>query len=121
LDDEHSIAELLAEMIEILGHSPTVCTSPRQAIELLKSHTFDLVLSDFRMPTMNGKQFYEKACQMRPELARRVVFLTGDVVCDETQSFLKALGNPHLSKPFQLSKVEAVLNQMLGSKLAIAG
>src|SRR6185369_15619295 len=78
LDDERAIAELLTEMVEILGHAPTLCTSPRKAIELLQSRTFDSVLSDFRMPTMNGKQFYEKACEIRPELARRVVFLTGD-------------------------------------------
>jgi CheY-like chemotaxis protein len=46
-------------------------------------------------------------------LARRVIFLTGDVVNDETQAFLQSTGNPHLSKPFQLARVEQMVAQVL--------
>jgi CheY-like chemotaxis protein len=113
LDDERSLAELLSEMLEILGHHVTVCTSAPHALELLDSQQFDLIISDFRMPQMDGRQFYELACRKESLLAQRIVFITGDVVSEETQSFLKAIGNPHLAKPFQLDSVEQVVAQVL--------
>jgi len=42
------------------------------------------------MPKMNGQEFYRQAIQMKPELARRILFLTGDVVSEDTQAFLQS-------------------------------
>jgi CheY-like chemotaxis protein len=55
---------------------------------------------------------------MKPELARRVLFLTGDVVSEDTQAFLQSTGNPHLSKPFQLARVEQIVAQILQHRSA---
>ncbi|MGV3771550.1 MAG: hybrid sensor histidine kinase/response regulator [Verrucomicrobiales bacterium] len=118
LDDEASIAELLGEMLQLLGHSPVLCNSPMHALEILKTQTFDLVLSDFRMPAMNGKQFYIEAIKIRPQLANRFIFLTGDVVTEDTQDFLQSSGNPHLPKPFQLKNVEKAVQKMLNDTTA---
>ena len=73
----------------------------------------DLILSDFRMPKMNGQEFYQQAIRKKPALARRIVFLTGDVVNEETQAFLQSTGNPHLAKPFQLAHVEQMVAEVL--------
>jgi CheY-like chemotaxis protein len=53
---------------------------------------------------------------MKPELTRRILFLTGDVVSEDTQAFLQSTGNPHLSKPFQLVRVEQLVAQVLQSR-----
>jgi len=113
LDDDKMIAELLGEMLSLLGYSATVCHSAPEALELVDRQRFDLILSDFRMPKMNGEEFYRQAIGKKPELARRVVFLTGDVVNEETQAFLRSTGNPHLSKPFQLARVEETVADVL--------
>lgn len=113
LDDEAGIADLLGEMLLFLGHKPVVCNHPNKALEHLSAKQFDLVLSDFRMPEMNGEQFFRAAIQKRPELARKIIFLTGDLVNEETQRFLKSTGNPHLPKPFQLASVEQVISDAL--------
>ena len=55
---------------------------------------------------------------MKPELARRIVFLTGDVVSEDTQAFLQSTGNPHLSKPFHLAQVEQTVAQVLQNRSA---
>jgi PAS domain S-box-containing protein len=120
LDDERSIAELLGEMVNILGHSSVLCNSPLDALNILANRDFGIILSDFRMPGMNGQQFYEAICKIRPDLSDRVVFLTGDVVNPETQAFLKKVGNPHISKPFQLSNVETVLERILEENDAVS-
>lgn len=113
LDDEKSIAELLCEMLDLLGHKTTLCLSGQQALDLIEQRQFDLILSDFRMPVMNGQEFYRRILEKNPVLARRIIFLTGDVVNEETQNFLRSTGNPHLGKPFQLANLERVVAEVL--------
>jgi len=113
LDDERHIAELLSEMLRLLGHDPTPCLSPVQALRALETGPFDLILSDFRMPVMNGQEFYLRVRERDPKLAARIIFLTGDVVNEETHGFLMSSGNMHLAKPFQLPALEAVIHEVL--------
>jgi CheY-like chemotaxis protein len=113
LDDEKSIAEMLGEMLGLLGYTPTLCHAGAQALDMIDRQDFDLVISDFRMPLMNGRQFYEQAIKKKAALARRVIFLTGDVVNEETQAFLKSIGNPHMAKPFNLNNVKAIVAEAL--------
>jgi two-component system NtrC family sensor kinase len=120
LDDDPSIAGLLSEMLEALGHQPVVCLTPPAALAALQTRPFDLVISDFRMPVMNGEEFYHALAKIDPELARRVIFLTGDVVNEETQQFLASTGNPHLDKPFQLARLEAVIAEVLSARTSMA-
>lgn len=117
LDDEKAIAELLGEMLHLLGYSTTLCQSGHDALELVNRHDFDLVISDYRMPRMNGQEFYQLAVEKKPELASRVIFLTGDVVNEDTQAFLRSTGNPHLSKPFQLARIEQIVAEVLQRNL----
>ena len=113
LDDEKSIAEMLGEMLELLGYKATLCHAGSQALHWIDEHDFDVVISDFRMPLMNGRQFYEAVAAKKPDFARRIVFLTGDIVNEETQTFLKSTGNPHLAKPFNLARVKAIVAQAI--------
>lgn len=113
LDDESSISELLGEMLSLLGYETVKTNNPREALELIEQQSFDLILSDFRMPGMNGQEFFESAISKLPHLSRRIIFLTGDVVTEETKKFLEEIGNPHLAKPFQLSSVQQIIAEVL--------
>ena len=117
LDDEPDVAAMLAEMLKYLGHCPTVCHDPEEGLEAIKKQPFDLILSDFRMPTMNGEQFYRKVTRADAEMAQRIIFLTGDVLCEETRAFLESIEAPVIKKPFQLAAVEnAVARQLVQSR-----
>lgn len=113
LDDEKSIGEMLGEMLELLNFSPTVCNSAAEALQFIKEKHFDLVISDFRMPGINGEQFHGLVAQRDPDLANKIIFLTGDLVNPETAKFLKSTGNPHLAKPFQLDTVRNAVTAVL--------
>ncbi len=113
LDDERAIAELLGEMLGLLGYQSELCHNGHQALEVLGEENFDVVLSDFRMPMMDGQEFYKRAIKLKPSMARRFVFLTGDVVSEDTRDFLESTGNPHIAKPFQLNKVEEAVIKIL--------
>lgn len=100
-------------MLSLLGYAPVKSNNPREALELIQKQPFDLILSDFRMPGMNGQEFYEQAISQKPDLSRRIIFLTGDVVTEETKKFLERVGNPHLAKPFQLASVQQIIAEAL--------
>ena len=120
LDDEPCVSELLAELLRLLGYESTKCSSPVTALELLGHTRFDVILSDFRMPQMNGDEFYQRATAAHPEVASKVIFLTGDTMNDETLSFLQKNSARHLSKPFDLATVEQTISEIIARKNALA-
>jgi two-component system, NtrC family, sensor kinase len=100
-------------MLTMLGHQPIVCFDASEALAQIDLQTFDLVLSDFRMPNMDGQQFYEKVVQKRPELARHVIFLTGDVMGADSTAFFNTVACAHLAKPFKLAHIEEAIARTL--------
>jgi len=113
LDDQQTIADLLTEMVRLIGYEAHAESDPRKALERVEEEEFDVIVSDYRMPEMNGQEFYRAAIALRPELAQRIIFLTGDLLNEETQQFLKSTGARYLTKPFQLAKIQQSINDVL--------
>ena len=67
------------------------------------------------MPNVCGQELYERVAAERPELMRRFVFATGDLVRHETLSFLEGLPNRILTKPLEVETVRRVLSQAMGA------
>jgi len=109
VDDESELLDAMCESLQKLGHSIAGVTSGTSALERLKSETFDLILSDLRMPGMDGPELYESACALIPRLRHRFVFITGDSLTDRATRFLDRVGLPHVDKPFDLETVRAVV------------
>ena len=109
LEDEVEIARLVARYLERLGYRTSVAHEAQAALQMIADESPDLVLTDLKMPGMNGREFYAALCGTRPELAQRVIFVTGDTVSPDTQSFLSQTGRPHLAKPFSLEEVRAAV------------
>lgn len=113
LDDDTAVGELLGEMISMLGYRPTSCEDATVALGMIERQPFDAIISDFRMPGLDGREFYRQLETRNPTLARRIIFLTGDPHAEEIQTFLDATGNCCLAKPFRLSAIEELLTQAL--------
>jgi CheY-like chemotaxis protein len=113
VDDEVCIADLLSEMLRILGFTPTACNSPLVALELLAREEFDVVLSDFRMPHLNGDEFFRRVVAEHPQLRSRFVFLTGDTMTEATQDLRSGHGTRYICKPFDISTVQQVITDIV--------
>ncbi len=118
LDDEETLAEMVGEILTQFGHQVVVTSHPLQALDLLRRERFDVILSDYRMPQLDGRGFHAEVQRIDSELASRIIFLTGDVVSDETRAFFESVGNPRLAKPFQLETVARTVNDLLVSAAA---
>jgi two-component system NtrC family sensor kinase len=115
VDDEVTLSEMLCEALAAEGHEVDYAADGLSAREKLKGGRYDLIISDLKMPNMGGRELYAEVRSSDPDLARRIIFSTGDSVSVETQDFFRKTGNPHLSKPFNLSELFAVISSTLRS------
>jgi two-component system NtrC family sensor kinase len=106
---------MLGEMLGLLGYTPSLCYTASDGLKKIGETKFDLVLSDLRMPDIDGPQFYRRATEIDARLEKRFIFLTGDTVNEETKAFLRNSGQPFLAKPFRLASIEEVTRQTLGA------
>ena len=113
VDDEPLITDLLAETLRRSGQEVDIAHSGIEGWQAMQSKTYDIFLLDLRMPGMNGKELFGRLEEWNPNLAKRVIFLTGDSLNDETQSFLADAGNSCLSKPFTLEQLERNIQTQL--------
>ena len=118
VDDEVCIADLLSEMLRILGFTPTACNSPLVALELLAREEFDVVLSDFRMPHLNGDEFFRRVVSSHPHLRSRFVFLTGDTMSEGTNDLRSGQGSRYICKPFDIATIQQVITDIVAQEAA---
>jgi two-component system NtrC family sensor kinase len=115
LDDERSIGMLLEKWLRTSGYAPTVAHSGAEAIQLVRETPFDAVLCDHRMVGMAGTEVFDAIVAVRPELERRFVFMSGDVLNPELQGFVARRHVGLLAKPFDLDTVRRTLEAVLRS------
>jgi CheY-like chemotaxis protein len=83
------------------------------ALEKLAASEFDLVLSDIRMPDLDGPALCREATRLYPRLEGRFLFLTGDALSESTRRFLDDGRVPHLAKPFGADELHAQVRARL--------
>jgi signal transduction histidine kinase/CheY-like chemotaxis protein len=113
VDDEPEVAELLRELLESAGYDVATAESGAVALELLAEARFDAVISDIRMPDLDGPAFAARLKREHPALARRVLFVSGDTLSDAARDAIAALDAPTLDKPFASAEVLQALKRLL--------
>jgi two-component system NtrC family sensor kinase len=109
VDDERELGNMIADLLGSAGHQVDVVTDGAQALSRMETRRYDVVLSDLRMPVMDGPTLYAETRARHPGQERRFVFLTGDTFSGSNAEFLERAGLPCLSKPFTLDEIEQVV------------
>jgi len=115
LDDEVIILSLITVVLADSGFHVDTAATGDSALKLLSEHAYDLIISDFKMPGMNGKEFYHKVKSIKPDAANKIIFISGDSVSDGTQAFLKDTGNLFLKKPFTIEELNKIISEHISS------
>ncbi|MEX2146845.1 MAG: response regulator [Candidatus Rokuibacteriota bacterium] len=113
VDDEVDVAAVFAEMLERDGHTVDRVPNGALALDMLGQRPYDVVLTDTKMPVLDGPGFYEELGRRFPAVVKRVIFLTGDVLSREKRDFLERSGAPFLMKPCDLNEVRRLVQQVL--------
>lgn len=117
VEDEKAIITALEIYLRQEGMEVQSVMDGEKALEVLREQDFDLILSDVRVPKLSGITLYEKVKALKPHLADRFVFITGDVLTPATEAFLRASGLPYLTKPFGINQLREVIKKALEKKL----
>ncbi len=115
IEDEPSVSSFVRACLERAGYSVVEVASGAQALTILKNQTFLGVVSDMRTPGgVDGADVHAWITQHRPELVCRVVFITGDIVNEETAATLRRTGAPYVEKPFRVQQLLSIVEKTFG-------
>jgi two-component system NtrC family sensor kinase len=113
IDDEEAILQMVSESLTRNGYQVESVMDGETGLRRLKQDHYDVALCDWKMPGMNGRQVYDRLGASRPDLCRRIIFITGDVINEQMRDFLKAENRPCLGKPFALADLRATIKTTL--------
>jgi CheY-like chemotaxis protein len=88
-------------------------TNGRHAFDHLEEHAWELIVSDLRMPEMDGMDLYRAAIRKNPRLKRRFLFITGDTYDYQVKEFLEKTGVVFLRKPFRVKELREMVRKQL--------
>ena len=114
VEDEKAICEVFSIVLKNEGFEVDIADNGKLAEEKVKTNDYDLIIVDIRTPVMNGKELYQSVVDSNPEIARRILFTTGDVMDGDTLSFIKEVGRPFLAKPFTPGELREMVRDVLG-------
>ena len=115
IEDEPAVMAYVRAALERSGYPVVCCESGIDALRMLETGSFLGVVSDMRTPGgVDGGQVHAWISQHRPELASRVVFITGDIANEETVATLRQTGAPCVEKPFRVQQFIDVVSRTIG-------
>ena len=117
VEDEPDVADVLRDLLEILGQTVTVARGGDAGWERLSrpGASYDVVTLDVKMPDLSGVALWRRLMAYDSPLVDRVVFVTGDTVDPETNRFLEDTGRPVITKPFGLETLAVKLTPWLAA------
>ena len=102
VEDEAHLASAVVDALRDAGYIVDHAPDGEDALANVMAQAFDLVICDLKMPRVDGMAFYRLLSAAAPALARRVIFVTGDVAGTDAEQFLEESGCRWLAKPFRL-------------------
>jgi CheY-like chemotaxis protein len=102
VEDERALALAVSEALVDAGLQVDYAGDGEEALARVRQNSYDLVICDLKMPRVDGMALYRAIAAASPVLARRVIFVTGDVAGADAERFLEESGCRWLAKPFRL-------------------
>ena len=113
VDDEPVVREFVSQVLSAEGYEVDTAGNAEEALERVRSRRYRLILLDIKMPGTSGIELYQQFRSLIPALARRTLFITGDVMGASTRDFLTRTRAPYIAKPFDASKLVGEVRRAL--------
>jgi two-component system NtrC family sensor kinase len=115
VDDESEIREALSRILSGVRNSVVTVGSGHEALEQLAAEDYDVILTDVRMPGLDGRALYQEIARRWPRRAGHVVFVTGDTLSASLNEFVSESGRPVIHKPFLPADVRRVIEEVVAA------
>lgn len=113
-EDSAIICEVYRDMLDMMGHTPIICTNGRKAVEAFKEQEPDMVLLDVKMPEMDGIEACKAIRSLPSGRNVPIVIISSDKNENDVLRGLKAGADDYLLKPVQSALLAAKLKTLLG-------
>jgi CheY-like chemotaxis protein len=121
LEDEPSIRVFLEKALALLGYEPVITSVGPDAIELAAAGDHAALLFDHRIAGMSGTEAYEAVVAIRPELADRVVMMSGDLLDPGLEAFASAHPVTLMGKPFDIDTLDRTIRAVMEATGQVRG
>jgi CheY-like chemotaxis protein len=116
VDDEDNLRDVLVEVLKRDGHEVDSAMDGAEGFQRAEEHRPDLVVTDLRMPNLEGPDLYRAIRQRYADNPPRFIFMSANTGIEEYATFLSETGEPALEKPFNLADMRQVVLQVLAQK-----
>jgi len=113
VEDEPALALAVSEALTDAGLIVDRAGDGQEGLRRVNAASYDLIVCDLKMPKVDGIRFYQTLVATHPDVARRVIFVTGDVAGTEAERFLQESGCRWLAKPFRLGDLLKTAREIL--------
>lgn len=113
VDDDPDVAAAFSDILSAQGHLVEISATSRAAVQLIETGSYEVVMTDMRMPDLDGPALYHEVVARCPQMARSFLFITGDTFSAENSRFLNGTGAVYLSKPCTFDEIESAMEQVL--------
>ena len=113
VEDEEVIRDLLKRLLLKDGHRVTAVSNGEEAVKFIQERSCDLVISDLKMPGMDGISLYHRLSEIRHQLKNRFLLITGTIQ-NEVNQFSESTGNLYLQKPFKQAELRRAFSSIFG-------
>jgi PAS domain S-box-containing protein len=113
VEDEPTVAQLIADVLSEEGFRVDKLLDGREAIARVRTQGYDLVVCDLKMRHVDGRAFFRALASTNNPLQHRLIFVTGDTLSPHTLEFLESSGLPYLAKPFLVEELKQVVQQAI--------
>jgi len=107
------IVDLLLSVLDEAGYKVDTAADGHEAARKIRERAYDALITDVRMPRMNGMDLYREVLSIRPEMEGRILFITGDLIDERTTSFLTGINARTLAKPLDLAKLSRTVEEII--------
>lgn len=113
VDDEEVIREVISTALEKIGHRVDSSKNGSLALEKIENKKYDLILTDIKMPAVDGKALYECIKEKHPHLSDKVLFMSGDIMGLPRDQFFSEQEGRIIKKPFSISQLQQKVTELL--------
>jgi PAS domain S-box-containing protein len=114
VEDERALGEAVAATLIDEGFRVDRADNGEEALSRMRDQHYDVIICDLKMPKVDGMAFFAELSKSMPNVAKRLVFVTGDVAGSEAERFLEESGCRWIAKPFRLRDLVRVARETLG-------
>jgi len=107
IDDEPNVTRMIARLLR--AHDVVVENDPVRALKRAREQVFDLIVCDLMMPNLDGQAIYESLAVRAPDVAAKIVFITGGAFTPRVSTFLETIDNEVLTKPFSTEELRGLV------------